>query len=220
MNEITLKKYLEPGKFVDSDHQLVIDFARKNSINGGSAIENSLALYYAVRDGFRYDPYHLDLRREAMKASDMLTRDHGYCVEKANLLAAAARVLGIPSRLGFANVCNHLGVDRYLDILKTDVLVFHGYTDLFLDGKWVKATPAFNKELCVRFNVEPLEFNGREDSLFQEFNHAGHQYMEYLEDHGTFPDLPRDLFIENLRKHYPHLFSIDRLKDRGIKITL
>ena len=220
MNEIQIDQYLEPGEYIDSDHPLVIDFAHQHTNESQSPIEKAISLYYAVRDGFRYDPYRLDLRSEAMKASDLLTRDHGYCVEKANLLAATARVVGIPSRLGFANVRNHLGVDRYMEILKTDILVFHGYTDLFLEGKWVKATPAFNQELCTKFNVEPLEFNGKEDSLFQEFNHAGHLYMEYLVDHGTFSDLPRELFLENLKDHYPHLFSMDRLEDKGIKITL
>ena len=28
----------------------------------------------------------------------------------------------------------------------TDLFVYHGYAELFLDGKWVKATPAFNVE--------------------------------------------------------------------------
>ncbi len=201
--------YLNSGKYTDSVSPTVIEFAQKNSADTRGEIAKSVALYYAVRDGFQYNPYKIDLRPEAMTASHLLTRNHGYCIEKANLLAAAARALGIPSRLGFANVRNHIGVEKLVEVLKTDVLVFHGYAELYLEGKWVKATPAFNKELCEKLNVAPLEFNGREDSLFQQYDHAGNQYMEYLHDYGTFADVPRELFIRELKKYYPHLFEND-----------
>jgi len=213
-----LEQYLSPGKFIDSDHLRVIEFAHQNTSHSQDEVKKSVALYQSVRDGFRYDPYHIDLTEEGMKASNLLTRISGYCVEKANLLAAAARVVGIPSRLGFANVRNHIGTDKFAEILKTDILVFHGYTELFLLGKWVKATPAFNRELCHKLQVAPLEFDGLSHSIFQEYNHAGHQYMEYLKDYGQFNDLPRDLFIEELRKHYGHLFIDNRLGEKGIKV--
>ena len=216
--EKEMKEYLLPGKYIDSDHPSVIKFAHQNASHSQDEVKKAVALYGAVRDGFRYDPYHIDLTEEGMKANNLLTRISGYCVEKANLLAAAARVVGIPSRLGFANVRNHIGTDKFAEILKTDILVFHGYTELFLRGKWVKATPAFNRELCHKLQVAPLEFDGINHSIFQEYNHAGHQYMEYLKDYGQFNDLPRDLFIEELRKHYGHLLIDNRLGEKGIKV--
>jgi hypothetical protein len=95
------------------------------------------------------------------------------------------------------------------------VFVFHGYTELFLEGKWVKATPAFNKSLCEFIGVHPLEFNGREDSIFQEYDDGVH-FMEYIHFHGTFSDIPLDYFIATLRKHYPHLFA-DTSQERGME---
>lgn len=207
----TMDKYLKPGKFIDSHSPAVIEFAERNTVGSISSIEKSVKLYYAVRDGFNYNPYDIDLSENAMKASSLLKRKNGYCVEKACLLAASARVLGIASRLGFAKVRNHIGTEKLEAVLKTNVLVFHGYTELFLNGKWVKATPAFNKSLCDKLNVEPLEFDGMNDSVFQQYSKEGKKFMEYLYDYGTFADVPHKLFISELKKHYPHLFSAHRL---------
>lgn len=203
MNEI----YLQPAKFVNSDSEGVIQFTNKIIGNTTDPIEKAVKIYYAVRDGFQYNPYNLDLSPEAMKASSLLERNYGYCVEKACLLAACARVAGIPSRLGFAKVCNHIATEKLEEVLKTNVLVFHGFTELFLEGKWVKATPAFNKTLCEKLKVESLEFDGKEDSIFQSYNQEGSQFMEYLHDYGSFDDVPYELFISELIKHYPHLFE-------------
>lgn len=203
MNEI----YLQPAAYINSDSPEVIQFTQK--IIGGTTdpVERAVKIYYAVRDGFNYNPYDLDLSSEALKASSLLKRNYGYCVEKACLLAACARVAGIPSRLGFAKVRNHIATEKLEEILKTNVLVFHGFTELFLEGKWVKATPAFNKSLCEKLKVESLEFDGTKDSIFQSYNKEGGQFMEYLHDYGTFDDVPYELFISELKKHYPHLFE-------------
>jgi transglutaminase-like putative cysteine protease len=201
-----MEEYLKPTKFVDCDQESIISFAKDVVGDETDKIEQAKKLYLAVRDRFPYDYYHIVLTEEAMKASSILKKGRGYCVEKSNLLGAAARSLGIPARFGFADVINHIGADKLRDILRTDVFAFHGYTELFLNGKWVKATPAFNKSLCEKLGVKPLEFNGLEDSVFQEYDDGVH-FMEYIHFHGTFDDIPLDYFIATLRKHYPHLFS-------------
>lgn len=204
--EENMQQYLQPTVLVDSDNPAVQAFARQAVGDATDEVEQAVRLYYAVRDGFRYDPYYVNLTEDGLKASTMLARGSGYCVEKANLMAASARCLGIPARFGFADVINHLGSSKLRDSLRSDVFAFHGYVELYLNGKWVKATPAFNQELCAMMGVEPLEFNGLEDSIFQEHETEG-GYMEYLHDHGTFADIPREYMIEVLRKHYPHLFT-------------
>lgn len=203
MNEL----YLKPAEFVNSDSEEIKEFTFKAIGDSKDPLEQAVKLYYAVRDGFNYNPYNIDLRREAMKASVLLSKDNGYCIEKASLLAAGARVLEIPSRLGFAKVRNHIATEKLEEKLKSNILVFHGFTELFLNGKWVKATPAFNKTLCIKLNVEPLEFNGLEDSVFQSYSKEGGQFMEYLHDYGLFHDIPYELFISELKIHYPHIFD-------------
>lgn len=201
-----MEQYLRPTAIVDSDNPDVIAYAHKVVGDSTDPVEQVVKLYYAVRDGFRYDPYHVDLSEKGLKASTCLARGSGYCVEKANLMGACARVVGIPSRYGFADVKNHIGSEKLEAALRSDVFAFHGYVELFVDGKWVKATPAFNKELCEMLGVAPLEFDGKEDSIFQENDGSGGMFMEYLYDHGVYDDIPRLYMMEVLHKHYPHLF--------------
>ncbi|MGB0525904.1 MAG: transglutaminase, partial [Flammeovirgaceae bacterium] len=117
------------------------------------------------------------------------------------------RAVGIPSRLGFGAVKNHIGTAKLEAVLGTNVLAFHGYTEFYLEDKWVKATPAFNQALCDKLNVEALDFDGEHDCLFQQFDKANGQFMEYIEDYGQFDDIPLDLFIETMKAYYPHLFD-------------
>ncbi|NWL81058.1 cysteine protease [Pseudomonas taiwanensis] len=201
-----MQHYLEPGRFVDSDHPLVVEFAQMHRGASRDPIDQAVSLYRAVRDEIRYNPYVFSRDPQTLKASHALGAGESYCVPKAILLAACARHCGIPARIGLADVRNHLATPRLLELLRSEVFAMHGYTELYLDGRWVKATPAFNLALCRLFNVPPLEFDGRQDSVFHPFNKQGERYMEYLADHGQFADLPEQLFFEHLAEVYPHLF--------------
>ena len=191
---------------IDGDHPLVQGFSRKHA-SGADDRERAVSLYYAVRDGFRYDPYRIDLSAAGMRASHVLEIGVGWCVTKAALLAAAARAAGIAARVGYADVRNHLSTERMRQTMKTDLFVWHGYTELWLDGAWVKATPAFNIELCDRFGLLPLEFDGRADSLYHPFDKAGHRHMEYVHEHGSFNDMPLARIVEDFDRVYPGMVA-------------
>ncbi|MCE5265603.1 MAG: transglutaminase family protein [Deltaproteobacteria bacterium] len=199
--------YLRPTGFIDCDHPAVIHFARSAAGGAETTVEQAVRIFNAVRDGIRYDPYHITLDRERFKASVVLERKSGYCVEKALLLTAASRVLGIPGRLHFADVRNHLTTRRLKETMKTDLFIYHGYTEMYLGGRWIKATPTFNRSLCERFGVKPMDFDGVNHAIFHEFDRKGNRHMEYVRDHGTFADLPYDEIWENFRKHYPDFFT-------------
>lgn len=202
-NANDLSNCLAPGRYVDSDHPAVISFARRVAGTATTPRDIALKLYYAVRDEFLYDPYHFDTSIDGLKASHVIEAGRGFCVPKAALLAAAARVLGVPSRLGFADVRNHLTSQRLYDMMGTDLFVFHGYTELWLDGQWIKATPAFNRSLCEKAGIRPLEFDGSADSVFHEFDASGRRHMEYVHDRGAYVDLPRGDLIAAWREAYP-----------------
>jgi transglutaminase-like putative cysteine protease len=210
-----MSEYLRPTFFIESEHPSVVEYANDVTDHDSNDIDTAKALFYAVRDDIRYDPYSIDLRPEGMRASTALENKYGFCIPKAVLLAATARVKGIPTRLGFADVKNHLNTERLRQIMKTDVFAFHGYTEFFLGGRWVKATPAFNRSLCERFNVQPLEFDGVDDALLQQSDRVGQRYMEYVFDHGQFADLPFDLLIATWEKHYPTLMAEGRYEVSG-----
>ncbi len=193
---------LLPTALVDSDHPAVIAFALQHA-QGGGYRERAVSLYYAVRDGFRYDPYRCDLSPQGMKASTVIAQGLGWCVPKATLLAAACRAAGIPARLGFADVRNHLSTERMRQSMQTDIFYWHGYTEIWLDGAWRKATPAFNLSLCERFGLLPLEFNGQDDSIYHPFDLAGNRHMEYVAHRGSFDEVPLDPLLADFKLHYP-----------------
>lgn len=210
-----MDEYLQPGRFIDSDHPEVIAFAERNRGASADLREQAVSLYYAVRDQVRYNPYTFSRDPQTLKASHALSAGESYCVPKALLLAACARHCGIPARIGLADVRNHLATPRLLALLRSEVFAMHGYTELYLAGRWVKATPAFNLALCRVFKVEPLAFDGLNDSVFHPCNQQGERYMEYLQDHGQFAELPLELFFSHLAACYPHLFNDEALSLGG-----
>jgi transglutaminase-like putative cysteine protease len=175
-------------------------------------------LYYAVRDDIFYDPYYVGEARTYYRASDCLRAHRGFCIPKAALLAAAARSVDIPARVGYADVRNHLSTKKLREMIGGDLFIWHGYTELYLEGRWVKATPVFNLSLCKRFGVRPLEFDGRHDSPLHEYDHEGRRHMEYVRERGHYPDVPYDTIIADFKKMYPRwlaLRSVDTVgKDR------
>jgi transglutaminase-like putative cysteine protease len=200
-------EFLAPGRYIDSGAPNVVAFARAAADGDGDALARVLRLYRAVRDSVVYDPY-VDLSDPAnFRASSVLAAGRGFCIGKAALLAACWRVIGVPARVGYADVRNHLSSPRLTEYMGTDVYVWHSYTDILIDGIWVKATPAFNSELCRRLGLEPLEFDGCSDSLLHPYDRAGRLYMQYLEDRGTFADVPYDAIMAAFRTHYSTLMA-------------
>jgi transglutaminase-like putative cysteine protease len=201
---VPIAAYLAPGRFVDSHHPAVQAFAHAHADAAMTPRDIGVKLYYAVRDGFRYDPYHFDMSEAGLKASQVVESGRGFCVPKATLLAAAARVLGVPARLGFADVRNHLTSPRLREMMNTDVFAYHGYAELLIDGRWLKATPAFNLSLCQKAGVKPLEFDGSADSIFHEFDNQGRRHMEYINDRGAYADVPREEMLQAFEHLYPN----------------
>jgi len=204
-----MSEFLSPGRFVDSAHPSISSFAKK-SVQGTNDKDRAISLYYAVRDGVRYNPF-LDFTKPAVyTASAVLEAGEGFCIGKAALLAACGRAAGIESRVGFADVKNHLTSPRLAETMGSDLFVFHGFTEFRIGGKWVKCTPAFNLALCRRFRVKPLEFDGATDSIFHPFDEDERRHMEYLRDRGSFADVPVDEIQRVFRETYPRFYELGK----------
>lgn len=199
-------QYLKPTYFIDSDSRIIKDFAKEVCQKETDPLKNAVKLYYAVRDAIKYDPYSMEDNRTFMVASTILKRRFGYCVAKAVVLAALVRSRNIPARLGFANVKNHINSERLHALMGTDLFVYHGFVELYLNENWVKATPAFDLNLCEKACIKPLEFDGLSDSIFHPFNTKGNKHMEYVKEHGHFADLPYEIIMEASKKEYPLYF--------------
>ena len=198
-----MTEYLKPTPVIDSDSKAIFDYAMSAIADAeDDPISKAIKLYYAVRDGIWYDPYTPFYHPEHYQASNVLKRGRHFCIGKASLLCALGRACGIPTRAGFADVHNHLATKQLLEYLGSNIFSYHGFMEFYLDGKWVKATPAFNKELCRKAKVTPLEFNGREDSIFQPYNEEKELFMEYINDHGTYADIPVKQIVDAWKEVY------------------
>jgi transglutaminase-like putative cysteine protease len=207
--------YLASAEFVDSSDPEVRAFAEKTTAGAADAVSRAVKLYYAVRDEIYYDPYCAGEDRSYFRASDCLRAKRGFCIPKAALLAAAARSVDIPARVGYADVRNHLSTKKLIELIGGDLFIWHGFTEFYLEGQWVKATPAFNLGLCKRFGVRPLEFDGRNDSLFHEFDQGGRRHMEYVRQRGHYADVPYELILADFKKMYPRWLALLASGGRG-----
>ncbi len=193
---------LAPTRFIDCDSAVVREFVERVAGDASDEHEVVARLFAAVRDGIRYDPYSVSGDPADYRASNILRSDSGYCVQKSVALTAAARAAGIASRLGFADVRNHLSTERLRAAMGTDLFIWHGYSTFFVGGRWTKASCAFNAELCARFGVEPLDFDGTHDALLHSYSGDGSRYMEYVNERGTYTDLPLEAMLADLADTY------------------
>jgi len=206
---LQLEKYLKPTPVIDCNAPSLQEKARDLTRGQEDIIEKAKSLFYFVRDEIRYNLYVSKSLPEHFRASNTLSRGEGYCVQKAVLLVALARAAGIPAGLGFARLRNHLLPEKTVKWLGTNILPFHGYTELYLNGKWVKATPAFDVKLCEKNRIVPVEFDGKNDATFHSHNQDGKLHIEYLKDLGRHYD---DLPLEKLQQTLIQTFGANALE--------
>lgn len=197
------KNYLAETEYINYSHPDIQSLI--NQLKGTSTKDKVLELYYKIRDDIHYDPYTFAHGIKSLKASYAASNSRAYCIPKSALMVACCRAIGVPAKLGLADVKNHLSSPKLLAWLQTDLFVMHAYCELFLNNKWVKCTPVFNKVLCDKFGITPLEFDTENNSIFHQFTESGHQHMEYVTDHGTFADLPIAFMLSSVKTAYPHL---------------
>jgi transglutaminase-like putative cysteine protease len=187
-----MERYLKPTSVIDSDNSVIQEKAQKVTKDKEGDIEKAQSLFYFVRDEIKYNPYVPRYLPEHFRASTTLARREGFCIQKAILLAALGRAIGIPSRLRFSIIRNYLLPEKMTELLKDNVITDHGYTELYLNGKWIKATPAFDNEMCQKNRIIPVEFDGKNDARFHSHTRDGKLHIEYLFDRGAYDDAPLD----------------------------
>ncbi len=203
---------LRATEFLDHTSPEVTGFVRTalaDTAPDATPTERAVALYHAVRDGIRYEVYGADLSREGLRAGSVLRAGSGMCLHKSVVYAAALRSVGVPARLVLTDVRNHLASPRLIRLLGGDVFHQHCLTSVFLNGRWVKATPVFNRTLCRLYRMAPLDFDGTADSVHHPYDAEGRRQMEFLRHHGEFDDLPYEAVLADLRAAHPGLFRGD-----------
>ena len=199
--------YLQSTYFYDFEQEEVQKLISEFKNDSLSEKEKAIGMYTKVRDHWKYDPYSISLSKEKYKSSHIAKKTTGNCVEKSIVLIASLRALHIPARLHLGKVKNHIAVERLTEKFGSNELTPHGMVNVFLGNRWLKMSPAFNKSLCKKLNVNPLEFDGENNSFLQQFNRNGTRFMEYTDDYGHFDDVPVDFMIKNIKEHYPQIFD-------------
>lgn len=202
---MTENKYLAETKFFDYNQSEIQKYAEHIWKQRNDMTEKLILLFERVRDDVRYNPYIFSAVPQTLKASYALIQAESYCIPKAVLLGAIARLWGVPARLCLFDVKNHISSPQLLAFLKSDIFTMHGCTEIYHQERWIKLTPAFNKSLCDKLALDVLDFDGSNDVVFQQFTPDGKKHMEYLKDHGHFDDVPLEFILAGVRKHYPHL---------------
>lgn len=198
-----MEEYLQPTPYFDFQHPKIQALAAK--VTGKNDREKAVSIYYLVRDAIKYNPYTLQDGLESLKASYCLKEQQAFCIPKSALMVALCRLKGIPARIGLADVINHLSSPKLIEWLRTEYFAMHGYAEVYIEGKWVKATPVFDQAMCEKFNVAPLGFDGRDDAILQPMTQDGLKHMEYVKQHGSFADMPISLILKTVADVYPHI---------------
>jgi transglutaminase-like putative cysteine protease len=188
-----MQQYLRPTATIDFDTKSVGDKARELAAGLETNREKAVALYYFVRDEIRHNAYAPLYDIDLYKASAVLKAGNGTCQQQSVLLAALARAVGIPARLGYIDIRDHLLSDTFREMIGgIDILPFHGYAELYIDGKWVHASPAYDIETCRRKRFVPVEFDGVNDAKDSPYDLDGNPHVEHIKYHGPYDDFPWD----------------------------
>ncbi len=200
--------YLQPTKFFDFNKKFVRDKAFEITEGLETEKEKAIALFYWVRDEIKYNMHtYIPSIKANFKASVTLRRKNGFCVSKSVLLSSFARAIGIPASIHLVDLINHKISQKIIDFMRTNVMHYHGYSELYLNNKWVKLTPSFDPKTALKGGFIPMvEFDGENDAVFAVYDNEGKLFGEYVMDRGIHADLPLEEIERVFEEKYP-IFS-------------
>ena len=186
-----MEQCLKCTELIDCDSQSIREKAQSLTREMQTEREKAVALYYFVRDGIKHNPYASTQTFEDLKASTTLEKGNGVCQHKATLLVALARASEIPARLGLVDVRDHMLSEKFRQMIGGgNLLPLHGYAELYLDGKWIHVSPAYDLKTCQKAGFVPVEFDGVNDAKDSAYNLEGKRHIEHVKYHGHFDDFP------------------------------
>jgi transglutaminase-like putative cysteine protease len=199
-----LSIYLQPNEFFDFDKKSVMNKAYEITNGLKNQKEKAIALFYWVRDEIKYNmALFIPKVKNNFIASKTIRRREGFCVSKSILLSTLARAIGIPARIHLVDLINHLISQKIIDFMGHNVMYYHAYSEFYLNNKWVKLTPSFDKATAIRGGFLPMvEFDGENDAVFPPYDINGNKFGEYVNDRGVHADLPLDEIDKLFQEKY------------------
>ncbi|MHA2127699.1 MAG: transglutaminase-like domain-containing protein [Promethearchaeota archaeon] len=213
---MTMEEYLQPSEFFDFESEVVSQNALEITKNLKTEKEKAIALFYWVRDNIKYNMRtYIPQIKDNFKASVTL---QGFCVSKSILLSSLARAVGIPARIHLVDLINHKISQKIIDQMGHNVMYYHGYSELHLNGKWVKLTPSFDTPTAIKGKFLPMcEFDGECDAVFPKYDDEGNKFGEYLKDRGVHADLPLDDIAKVFTEKYPAITHLVNSLSKNVK---
>ncbi len=210
---MVMEEYLQSTEFFDFDKTSVNQKALEITKNCETDKEKAIALFYWVRDEIRYNMLtYIPQIKENFKASVTLQRGDGFCVSKSILLSSFARAVGIPARIHLVDLINHKISQRIIDMMGHNVMYYHGYSEFYLNSKWIKLTPSFDTPTAIKGKFLPMcEFDGERDAVFPKYDNDGNQFGEYLTDRGVHADLPLEDIARVFEEKYPAISRVSKI---------
>jgi len=202
-----LKLYLMPTYTIDSTHPAITKLAAKLTGDLQEPREKAITLFKYVRDNIDYSMYEFSEDEESLRASNVLLKGKGWCVQKAILLTALGRAAGIPSRLVVASIINYRAPKEVWEYMGTNIFFPHAYNQFYLDDRWIKTAATFNRDLCERIQVPVVEFDGYNDAALPEKDLNGNPYIEYVDEYGYYHDFLMKMFLPKIREMYGQGFD-------------
>jgi len=199
----SLDLYLQPGEIIRSDDPKVISLGASIVEGQTDDAGRAKALFYWVRDKIRYNMFVPSDKPEYFRPTATVERGEGYCVQKSALMVGLLRAVGIPARMLFADFINHRMPHEALELLGTNKFYYHGYVELYVEDRWIRCTPVFEKALCEKLEAKTVEFDGRNSSILPRTDKKGRLHFEYTEEHGVRVDVPFDELMAVWSKVYP-----------------
>ena len=188
-----MNRFLKCTEIIDCDSDSIKEKALEVTKGLKADKDKAIALFYFVRDKIRHNAYTPLYDSNRYKASSTLRAGDGMCQNKAILLVALARSVGIPARLGFVDVEDYQLSESFKQMIGgVNTMPFHGFAELYIDGKWVHASPAYDLSTCRRKGFVPVEFDGVNDAKDSEYTKSGQLHMKHIKYHGPYEDLPLD----------------------------
>lgn len=196
------ENYLSPAPGITSDDSYVLELAQTLTEGTQNDRERVVRLFEFVRDHIRYNlnaPFH---KLAHYEAQNTLRRKEGFCIQKSSLLVTLARSIGIPSRLVFADIRNHLLPDHLIQFMGTDIVTYHCYVEWFLKDDWIKVAPSFDEKTCRENGFRLVIFDGYHDAVLPSEDLYGQPHITYLKQHGVYNGIPIEEILEAWKRFY------------------
>jgi transglutaminase-like putative cysteine protease len=191
-----LMPYLAPSPGVECEDGGIRTLADELTRGKLSSREKAAALFLFARDQVRYVPYAPFESVEDYLGPMVLERGYGFCTQKTSLLVGLCRAAGIPARFRFADLVNHNMPGRLEWVMQSNRMIFHTYAELFVEGRWLKATPSFERSLCEKMGWRLVEFDGTTDAVLPATDLSGRPHIGYVLDRGTDAGIPLQSMLD------------------------